>query len=208
MTGSAITLRNVGSSTDITLAKDHVSGDLFGDQQLFLAGSALHTASGGQQVYERLTGSLPSATERLMAADGSSIRAAAPPPGDGKTSASARGGGGGGVEVSIPSASATINPTVKAYIASTTVTVGGDVTVTSGVTTNVTASTDNGSGGFIAVSDVESSINGTDNNSAFIGADFLSSGFLVTLGPRLRRSTPPASPSAPAAMPRSHRRRH
>ena len=46
------------------------------------------------------------------------------------------------------------------------------MTITSNVTTNASSSTGNGSGGVIAVADVDSDISGTDNNSAFVGADF------------------------------------
>ena len=177
-----ITLRSpsapaVDLSLDKTDGASHtvIAGDFFGNQALFKAGSVLHTASGNQQIYVRLTGSLPSSTEALLASDGSSLRAASPPSGTGDTSASARGGGGGLGDFSFPGATTNVNPTVKSYVAGS-LDVGGDVTVTSNITTNATASTENGSGGAIAVADVESDIKGTDNNSAFIGADFAGNG--------------------------------
>ncbi len=171
--GGQIALRTVGGGTDLSLATTHIFGDYYGNQQLFLAGSALHASTDGQQVYLQLTGTLASPTsEKLLAGDGSSIRAAAPPSGDGKTSSSARGGGGGLGDFSFPGATTTISPTAKAYLAATTVTIGGDLTITSLLNTNVTSSTENGSGGAIAVADVESDIIGTDNNTAFIGKDF------------------------------------
>ncbi len=97
--GSNIALQAVGTSTDITLdptAVDPTSLNsypvIFGgdahdsNQELFLAGSALQAASGAQQVYEQL-GSLSGSTQELLAPDGSSLRAAAPPLGDGVTCA-------------------------------------------------------------------------------------------------------------------------
>ena len=62
-----------------------------------------------------------------------------------------------------------MSPTVKAYLAASNVTVGGDVTVTSTVKTNATAYASNGSGGLIAIADVSVAIDGTDTNSAFVG---------------------------------------
>ena len=131
--GTHITLRSpsapgVDLSLDKTDGLGHtvIAGDFFGNQALFKAGSALHTASGNQQIYVRLTGSLPSTTELLLASDGSSLRAAAPPSGTGDTSASARGGGGGLGDFSFPGATTNINPTVKAYVAGS-LDVGGDV---------------------------------------------------------------------------------
>ena len=182
--GGHITLRPEGGGSDISLATDHVFGDAYdANEHLFLAGSVLHAAIGSQQVYLQLTGSLPSTTERLLASDGSSLRAAAPPSGDGQSSSSARGGGGGLGDFSFPGATTEVGPTVKAYIAASTITVDGDVTVTSIVGTHSSSSTENGSGGVIAVSDVTSNVKGTDNNSAFIGADFGGDGISGDTGP-------------------------
>ena len=191
--GSEITLRDVGGSTDKSLSFSYtgtgtvVGGDSHdSNQHLFKAGAPLQTSlscSGacGQQVYLRLTGSLPSTTQKLLATDGSSLRGVSPPSGDGQTSASATGGGGAAIDVSVPTARVVVNPTVKSYVAASTVTVGGDFWVTSNLATNTRANTQNGSGGLVSIPDVDSSIvgdgdnsgvPGTHNNTSFVGADF------------------------------------
>src|SRR5690349_25056972 len=55
------------------------------------------------------------------------------------------------------SARTTISPTAVASFAGTAV-VGGDVTISSQVGTNGTASTNNGSGGFVSVANVDSGL--------------------------------------------------
>ena len=184
-----ITLRNVGSSTDIGISSSYdtgsvIAGDDFGStQQLFKAGSALQTASCGSppapctdQLYLKLTGSLAPGVESLKATDDTSLRAASPPSGDGQTSATAVGGGGAAIDVAKPTAKVDISPTVKAYVAAGSATIGGDLWITSSVATNSSAYTENGSGGLVSIPSVESDINGTDNNTSFIGADFSSGG--------------------------------
>ena len=177
--GGAITLRDVGSASDKTLG----TGVLVGGQQLFAAGAALQTATGcgtppgpcSQQLYLRLTGAL-GAGETLKATDDTSLRTASPPSGDGQTSASAVGGGGAAIDVSEPTAKVYIDPTVKAYVAAMSATIGGDLWITSSVATNSSAYSENGSGGLVSIPSVHSEINGTDNNTSFIGADFGGSG--------------------------------
>ena len=63
--------------------------------------------------------------------------------------------------------------------------------ITSNVATNAQRRRENGSGGLVAVADVDSDINGTDNNTAFIGADFVGGGGIVAATPPRRRSTGP-----------------
>ena len=165
---SHIALRSVGGSADLGLDMTRLFADALGSYQLFLAGVPLIAATGGQELYLQLTGSL-AGQQKLLASDGTSLRAASPPPGDGQTSSSAKGGGGGALSVNVPSAQTTVSPSVKAYLAASNVTVDGDVTVTSTVKTNATAYASNGSGGLIAIADVSVAIDGTDTNSAFIG---------------------------------------
>ena len=176
-----ITLRLPSApGSDVSLASDHV----FGSSQLFRAGHALQTATGcgsppgpcSQQVYLKLTGSLTAGTETLTASDGTSLRAASPPSGDGQTSATGVGGGGAAIDVTEPTARVSVDPTVKSYLAATTATIGGDLWITSNVHTNTYAYTENGSGGLVSLPSVRSEITGTDNNTAFIGANFGGSG--------------------------------
>ena len=161
-----ITLQAGG--VDQALDPTHRGGDHFGEQQLFAAGLAVQTSSDAQQLYLQLTGSL--GNSKLFSPDGTSLRTASPPPGDGLTSSSARGGGGGGISVREPSARTTISPTAVASFAGVAV-VGGDVTISSQVGTNGTASTSNGSGGFVSVANVNSQLNGTNTTSAYVGVD-------------------------------------
>ena len=180
-----ITLRNVGSSSDIAITSSYSAGstiagdDFASTQQLFKAGSALQTASCGSppapctdQIYLKLIGSVTPGVESLKATDDTSLRAASPPSGDGQTSAVAQGGGGAAIDVAKPTATVDISPTVKAYVAAASATIGGDLWITSNVYTNSSAYTENGSGGLVSIPSVESDIGGTDNNSSFIGADF------------------------------------
>ncbi len=165
---TTITLRTVGGTSDLDLDPTHRAGDYFGQQQLFGAGLGLQVSSDQQQLYLRLTGAL--GVSKLLAPDGTSLRTSSPPPGDGLTSSSARGGGGGGISFREPTAHTTISPTVVASFAGVAVT-GGDVTISSETSTNGSASTSNGSGGFISVADVDSQIFGTNTTSAYVGVD-------------------------------------
>ena len=101
-----------------------------------------------------------------------------PPPGDGLTSADAEGGGGGLGSFNEPNATVNNNPTTKAYDAATSINAGGDVNITATTRLNDSATAQNGSGGLIAASDVQSTINIGDggsnhgsNNYAFVGKD-------------------------------------
>jgi hypothetical protein len=176
-----ITLRKVGSSSDIAISAvdssgGSILGDVNGNQSLFIAGSALQVGAGKQQqLYERLTGTLPNAFQQLLAPDGTSLRQSSPPSGVGQTGASAIGGGGAAIDVSEPTATVTVGPLVKSYIAGS-VDAGGDVKITSQLATNSTANTENGSGGLVSIPSTSSNISGTDNNSTFIGANFLGDG--------------------------------
>ncbi|TAM91272.1 MAG: hypothetical protein EPN43_04655, partial [Jatrophihabitans sp.] len=156
--GSSITLRAVGGSTDIGLHTDLVYGDWQGNQQLFLAGATLQAATGGQQVYVKITGAMSGTTQKLLAADGSSLRAASPPPGNGVTAASARGGSGGGVSITVQTADVTIDPLAKAFDEAKSINAGQDVSITATTSIHTTASVSNGSGGVISGTSVESSI--------------------------------------------------
>ncbi|MGH3304329.1 MAG: hypothetical protein ACRDOK_22155 [Streptosporangiaceae bacterium] len=138
----------------------------------------LQPSTSDQQVYLKLTGSLTSGTVELMAPDGSSLRALSSPSGDGITSSSAQGGNGGGISVSVPTATTNVKPTVVVYVDATSITAGwngstlttaGDVSITSSVSTHATSSTQNGSGGFIAIPSVSSNINGSAVDTALIG---------------------------------------
>src|SRR5581483_7773419 len=206
--GTHIALQPAGGGGDITLSMTYpgsgghvvVGGDSHdSNQHLFTAGAPLNTSLGcsgnpcGQQVYLKLTGSLPSTTsQKLLEPDGSSIRGSSPPSGNGETSASAGGGGGAAIAVAVPTSRVVVNPTVKSYVAASTVTVGGDFWVTSNVATRTHANSENGSGGLVAIPDVDASIvgdgdnkgvPGAHNNTSFIGADFGSDGITGDTAP-------------------------
>ena len=147
-------------------------------QAIFKAGAALKTATGGQELDIRLTGTT-AGTDELLNLDTTSLRGAHPPVGDGKSGASATGGGGSIGDVSEPSATVNIGPSLKAYVAATTITIGGDLWITTNLVTNTSAWTENGSGGLVSIPSVDSEISGTDNNTAGIG-DFSSIGGIST----------------------------
>jgi hypothetical protein len=82
--GTEITLRTVGGGSDIGLSMSHIAGDSHdSNQHLFLAGAPLTTSLAcgthacGQQVYVKLTGSLPS-TRRRSCSTPTAARFAAP----------------------------------------------------------------------------------------------------------------------------------
>ena len=186
-TGSAVQLDPAGGGGAIGISSqevDHradgsnvtltvIGGDFYGNQQVFPAGYAL-TAPGGStdELHIDLSGSLPGGQNSLFAPDGTSLRQLLPPPGDGLTSADAEGGGGGLGSFNEPNATVNNNPTVKSYDAATSINAGGNVNITSTSNVNDSSTAQNGSGGLIAASDVESTINITDNNVyAFVGND-------------------------------------
>ena len=143
------------------------------NQHLFTAGAPLNTSTGcsgnpcAQQLYLKLTGSLPSTTsQKLLNPDGSSLRGSSPPSGDGETSASAERRRRRGDRRQRPDGRGQHQPDREGRTSRrTTVTIGGDFFVTSSLSTKTHANTENGSGGLVAIPDVDSSIVGTDNNS-------------------------------------------
>ena len=161
-----------------TVGGDNNPDDIFGGstQALFLAGAALKVSTGcgtgstpcAEELDIRLTGTLDTANQ-LLNVDTSSLRGAHPPVGDGKSSASGTGGGGSIGDVSEPEATVNISPSLKAYVAAKTVTIGGDLWITTNLKTNTSANTENGSGGVVSIPSVDSEISGTDNNTAGIG---------------------------------------
>ena len=157
-----------GSDVSLTV----IGGNFNGNEHLFPAGIAL-TAPGGStdELYIDLTGALPGGTNSLYAPDGTSLRQLNPPPGDGLTSADAEGGGGGLGSFNEPEATVNNNPTTKAYDAATSINAGGNVNITARTEVKDSATAQNGSGGLIAASDVESTINISSNSYAFVGKD-------------------------------------
>ena len=142
-----------------------------GTQRLFKAGLALVPGSATDTLRIDLSGTL-SGTYSLYAPDGTSLRLLYPPTGDGLTTAIAEGGGGGGFSLNLPEAEVKNRATVKAYDDAALIEAGGNVTINSTSSLNDSAHAQNGSGGLIAASNVETHINvGEDNNYAFVGGD-------------------------------------
>ncbi len=115
-------------------------------------------------------GTLSPGTNEILATDGTSLRQLLPPSGDGLTNADAEGGGGGVGSFNAPQATVNNSPTTQAYDDAATIMAGGDVTITANTATNDSGNAQNGSGGLIAASFVESDINVTTNTYAFVGA--------------------------------------
>ncbi|MGZ6950367.1 MAG: hypothetical protein ACXVJY_20035, partial [Ilumatobacteraceae bacterium] len=168
-----------GSSPSLTVIGGNFNGVVYVDQQLFPAGIALSAPGGStDNLYIDLSGSLPGGTNSLYAPNGTSLRQLNPPPGDGLTSADAEGGGGGIGSFNKPEATVNNNPTTKAYDAGTSINAGGDVNITTKTQVHDSASAQNTSGGLIAASDVQATINIGDggsnlgsNSYAFVGKD-------------------------------------
>ncbi len=99
-----------------------------------------------------------------------SLRSLVPPPGDGVTNATAKGGQGGIVSVTVPTAVTNVTHTAKAYIASS-VTAGGDVTISSISNVRTKAYVKNSSGGVIMVGEADATTNVTNYTKSFFGLD-------------------------------------
>ena len=67
----------------------------------------------------------------------------------------ARGSGGGFVGANVNDATITYNPTTTAYLNASFVDSDGDVSVTAEAETSATASTVNGTGGFVGIGDAD-----------------------------------------------------
>ena len=149
-----------------------VSGGL---QQFFKAGVALSPSSGTQDLHIAFAPSItPNAGvgDALFGENGVSLRQINPPPGNGVSSASAIGGNGGGLNFAFPTATGNATPTVKAY-ADACVVSGGNVSITSLASPNVTAYANNDGGGAISIAQSQASTSTNITNSAFVGADSL-----------------------------------
>ncbi|HEX4526566.1 MAG TPA: hypothetical protein VH108_07475, partial [Gaiellaceae bacterium] len=189
--GTHITLRNIGSSTNISISPFYADPDsVFGaaatiggdthnyatnkSQELFKAGAALttsttcgtgHTKPCGQELDIQLTDTTLDTKNELLNIDGSSLRISHPPTGNGSSDATATGGGGSGIDVSEPTAKVRIGPNVKAYVAADSITTGGDLWITTNLVTRSSAWTENGSGGLVSIPSVESRIGWTDGGN-------------------------------------------
>ena len=187
-------------------------GTTYIDQQLFPAGIALSAPGGStDELYIDLSGSLPGGQNSLYAPNGTSLRQLNPPPGDGLTSADAEGGGGGVGSFNTPNATVNNNPTTKAYDAATSINAGGDVNITATTKVKDSATAQNGSGGLIAASDVQATIN-IGGAAAATAATTTPSSAATSARTRSpvtaarSRSTEAVSPSRPVATSRSRRR--
>ncbi|UZJ27066.1 hypothetical protein RHODO2019_19090 (plasmid) [Rhodococcus antarcticus] len=173
-TGHAITLSTTTTSSGN--AGSATVQDIYGTQQFFATGLAL-TGCSASCTADSVAIDLGAATggtyglyapSSPVAGPYISLRQLSPPAGDGQSSSSAAGGGGGVISVNVPTASLTDSPIVQAYLAGT-VTAGGNVAVTSALTSNDAVSSDNGSGGFIAVGVVSSTLTVHAINTASFG---------------------------------------
>ena len=144
-----------------------------GVHQFFPAGVAVTPSSGQQNLHIAFA---PSGTpnagvgDALFGVNGVSLRQITPPPGTGVSSASAVGGSGGGGNFAFPKATGTAGPSVEAYVDSCVVS-GGNVSITSLASPNVTAYANNAGGGGISIGQSQASTSTNITNSAFVGAD-------------------------------------
>ena len=138
-----------------------------GTSQIFDSGIALSAGTGLQQLYIDLTSW--SGGDELLAPGAVSLRQASPQPGTGISSASAIGGSGGGGNFSFPEANGYASPMVKAYVDSC-VASGGNVSITSVASPNVTSYADNAGGGFVSIGQSQSYTTTNITNLAFVGA--------------------------------------
>ena len=138
-----------------------------GTSQIFDSGIALSAGTGLQQLYIDLTSW--SGGDELLAPGAVSLRQASPQPGTGISSASAIGGSGGGGNFSFPEANGYASPMVEAYVDSC-VASGGNVSITSVASPNVTSYADNAGGGFVSIGQSQSYTTTNITNLAFVGA--------------------------------------
>ena len=123
-TGAILSL-NVGSPAGIT-----------GMHTFHLAGIEFNSSSGGtQDLYINFT-SNPAGNDELLGPGGVSLRTITPPPGNGISAASAEGGAGGFVAVSSPDAETDVTANVQAYVNSSLLDVGGNLSVITNSTAN------------------------------------------------------------------------
>ena len=123
-------------------------------------------------------GATVTGTQSILGPGGVSLSLTAPPVGDGLSSATSRGSGGGFVGLRNNDATVNYNPTVSAYVASSVVDAGGEVTdpavadgsvsVTTQLTTNAMMNSKNGTGGFVGIGDADAYSNQTVYNRAYI----------------------------------------
>ena len=99
-----------------------------------------------------------------------SLATISPPVGDGASSAVSTGSGGGLVGVVANTAKITANPTVGASVTAALITTTGDVSISSSSVTKTTVSSQNGTGGFVAVGTADAHSFQTNKSSASVGA--------------------------------------
>ena len=76
---------------------------------------------------------------------------------------------GGALDFSFPKATTNVSPDVRAFVSAGLVTAGGDVTIQAISNQHVEAYGDNVNGGILAVGDVDSNVNLTNQSIAFVG---------------------------------------
>ncbi len=129
----------------------------------------LSAASDDHSLRIALPGGAFSGTHTILGAGGIPLSLVTAVTGDGISSANARGSGGGFVGVNINDATATFNTTTKAYIAADIVSAEGAVSIVTDAKTNATASSRNGTGGFVGIGDADANSRQTSVTESYIG---------------------------------------
>jgi hypothetical protein len=131
----------------------------------------IDVASGDQFLRIDLSGGVDTThgPQVLEGPGGTPLNVVSPPTGDGVSSVTSNGSGGGFVGVGTNDASITENPTVNASLSASLATAGGKVSITGSVTTNTTASAQNGTGGFVGIGDASTHNNQSSDNEVSVG---------------------------------------
>jgi hypothetical protein len=161
---------------------DLSTGQTGGVHHFHMAGIAINSSSGTQQIYLALTGrgsgTSPNPSEsgetgdKLLGPNNVSLRLISPPAGDGISQSTASGGGGGVFATGSPSAETDVDPTVKAFVAAL-ISANGKVTISSQSVGHSSSSADNGSGGLIATGSSHAKTVFHNTNQAIVGDESL-----------------------------------
>ena len=125
-------------------------------------------ASTGEHELRIDLSSKPAGVHQILGSGGQPLGLSTPSVGDGASGTTATGSAGSLVGISENSATITATPTVQAYVDADRITADGSVEITSDSISNLTADSDNSSGGGATVDEVKANINLTNTNNAFI----------------------------------------
>jgi hypothetical protein len=117
----------------------------------------------------------PAGSDLLLGANGVSLRTVSPPSGTGISASSANGGEGGAVADANPDAETNVTDVVRSFVDPSQLNVGGNLSVTTNSTGNMSAHADNDGGGLYFGSSVNAGTNFQNDSAAYVGLPMLGS---------------------------------